>query len=178
MTLFWLGALGLSVVALLAIFWPWLLKARNQEADQERLNVLLVKDRVSEIQRDMQEGILTDEDKQAAESELKQALVQEVESTEGEGNQEAVGSRISPVLIVFTFIAIAGVVAAYIQSNEISSIQNWKNVHARLPELGERVIKGDPTLTAQEYQDFALGLRTKLAEKPDDAVGWLLLGRL
>lgn len=179
MTIFWVGAVALIFLSLIVIFWPWLLKRGQHDQEQERLNVLLVKDRVAEIERDLQESILSDEDKQAAESELKKALVQEV-SVASESNAQAskASSGFSLVLLLFTFIAVATVIGSYLYSNEITDIQNWQDAQARLPELGERVVRGDASLTQHEYQDFTLALRTKLAKKPDDAVGWLLLGRL
>lgn len=177
MTLFWVGAIALSIVALVAIFWPWIFKSRQEELDRERLNVMLVKERVDELQRDLAEGILTPEQRSQAEEELKLSLLNEVEGS-GKAAVKSIGKS-HPLLLglVIASVVISG--WSYWKSNEISSIHDWQRASARLSELGEKiVVKSDENLTQQDIQDFLLGLRTRLATRPDDAVGWLLLGRI
>jgi tetratricopeptide (TPR) repeat protein len=55
----------------------------------------------------------------------------------------------------------------------------WQEARDNLPELGKRAVlqQGEP-LSNNDLQQFALGLRTKLAEQGDDEMAWLLLGRV
>lgn len=179
MTVFWIGAFALTIIAIILIFWPWLFKSHRDNQDRERLNVMLAKERVKELQRDLEENILTEEQRQQAESELKLALLGEIEASREHERIDSQAVRTSPVLVVLSILCVVVAAASYWQSNEINSLNDWQRAKERLPELGERVVvKADSTLNQQDMQDFVLGLRTRLAEKPDDAVGWLLLGRI
>jgi tetratricopeptide (TPR) repeat protein len=40
------------------------------------------------------------------------------------------------------------------------------------------MLNGDQELNLKDLQTFALGLRTKLVDTPEDATGWMLLGRV
>lgn len=178
MTLFWIGAIALSIIAVVAIFWPWIFKSRNEDLNRERLNVMLVKERVDELQKDLEEGILTAEQREQAEEELKLSLLNEVDSHSDTASRRS-GAKGQPMLLLFAAMCIGVSGWSYWKSNEIGSIQDWQRANARLSELGEKiVVRSDENLTQQDIQDFLLGLRTRLATRPDDAVGWLLLGRI
>jgi len=185
MILFWLGVAVLTLIAALAIFWPWIVTSKRQELDQNHMNVVLVKERFSELSQDLQENILPADEKAQAESELKMALLEEVKDNE-EVNEQGQGQvptvKWSPsqwLLALLAAVSVAMTFASYWQSNEIVDIQNWLKAQERMPELGERIVtQPSESLTGQDYQDFILGLRTRLSKNPDDAVGWLLLGRM
>lgn len=175
----------LTLIAALAIFWPWIVTSKRQELDQNHMNVVLVKERFSELSQDLQENILPADEKAQAESELKMALLEEVKDNE-EVNEQGQGQvptvKWSPsqwLLALLAAVSVAMTFASYWQSNEIVDIQNWLKAQERMPELGERIVtQPSESLTGQDYQDFILGLRTRLSKNPDDAVGWLLLGRM
>lgn len=185
MILFWLGALVLTLLAALAIFWPWIKPPGREVLDQNHMNVVLVKERVTELTKDLAENILPEEERAQAESELKMALLEEIDenkNTRHSGSQPGEAGKQGAsrwLLAGFAVMSVAVSVASYWQSNEIADIDNWIQVQAKLPELGERMMtQPSQSLTGEDYQDFILGLRTRLAEKPNDAVGWLLLGRI
>jgi len=185
MILFWIGALVLTLFAALAIFWPWIVKSKREALDQNHMNVVLVKERVTELKQDLEENILPEEERAQAESELKMALLEEVDeqkdssASANKRNNSAQHGASRWLLTGFAVISVAVTVASYWKSNEIADIENWLQAQERLPELGERMMsQPSESLEGEDYQDFILGLRTRLADKPDDAVGWLLLGRM
>lgn len=185
MILFWIGALVLTLFAALAIFWPWIVKSKREALDQNHMNVVLVKERVTELKQDLEENILPEEERAQAESELKMALLEEVDEQKDlsrSANERSCSAQHGAsrwLLTGFAVISVAVTVASYWKSNEIAEIENWLQAQERLPELGERMMsQPSESLEGEDYQDFILGLRTRLADKPDDAVGWLLLGRM
>ena len=185
MILFWIGALVLTLFAALAIFWPWIVKSKREALDQNHMNVVLVKERVTELKQDLEENILPEEERAQAESELKMALLEEVDeqkdlSSSANGRSRSAHLGASRWLLTgFAVISVAVTIASYWKSNEIADIENWLQAQERLPELGERMMsQPSESLEGEDYQDFILGLRTRLADKPNDAVGWLLLGRM
>jgi len=185
MILFWIGALVLTLLAALAIFWPWIVKSKREALDQNHMNVVLVKERVTELEQDLEENILPEEERAQAESELKMALLEEVDeqkdssASANKRNNSAQHGASRWLLTGFAVVSVAVTVASYWKSNEIADIENWLQAQERLPELGERMMsQPSESLEGEDYQDFILGLRTRLADKPNDAVGWLLLGRM
>lgn len=164
--------LGLVVTSVLVVATPlWLRRKRQQQNSLS--NVQVVKGRLAELEREVQEGLLSAEDKAQAEKELKLALVEETTET---------GSKQSGVLIpafVGGAIALVTGVGIYLNVNQIDKLERLEQAVTRLPELGKRVvIEADPSIGQKDLEDFALGIRTKLVDNPDDYTGWLLLGRL
>lgn len=172
MTNFYFFAVVLILFALALAALPWL-KNRNTKHRDVLSNTLLIKQRMVELAREENEGLLSEQDRQQSETELKLALLDEVkDDTEGE-------SSVKVPLVVGFLISIVVAGGVYFQSNQIQEVNNWQTAIERLPELGKRIVaEGDSTIQAKDLQDFALGLRSKLSEQPDDATGWMLLGRV
>jgi cytochrome c-type biogenesis protein CcmI len=171
-TNFYFFAVVLILFALVLAALPWL-KNRNTKHRDVLSNTLLIKQRMVELAREENEGLLSEQDRQQSETELKLALLDEVkDDTEGE-------SSVKVPLVVGFLISIVVAGGVYFQSNQIQEVNNWQTAIERLPELGKRIVaEGDSTIQAKDLQDFALGLRSKLSEQPDDATGWMLLGRV
>ena len=69
-----------------------------------------------------------------------------------------------------------GMYAMYGAQNKVS---HWANVESNLPELSKKLMNPNGVqLTDQEMNDLTLGLRTRLQSTPNDATGWVLLGRI
>jgi cytochrome c-type biogenesis protein CcmI len=174
-TLFWIGAGALTLLALLLVCWPWLGKRLIKgTTDSQKLNVRLTQQRLAELKREVHEGLIDEQDLQTAEQELKLALAQE----QGAEQPKAKSFSLS-VLIIGLLLALAVAGGSYWQANEIGELKHWQRANEQLAELGKRVVvEADPSVTAEELQRFALGLRTRLWHQPEAPEGWLLLGRL
>ncbi|WP_111976657.1 c-type cytochrome biogenesis protein CcmI [Algibacillus agarilyticus] len=77
-------------------------------------------------------------------------------------------------------IVIVGLaVVIYFMQGKPAQLQTWQHANDSRSALGEKIVMGDgKDVTFEDLRTFYLGLRIKLYEKPDDAVGWLLLGRV
>lgn len=170
---FYAGAALLTLLALALIAFPWL-RSRGKQPLVD--NTSLIKQRLGELSREVEQGLLDPGQQQQAEQELKLALLQEQQvNTQVPGHP--VGSQFW--LIGAGLGALLGAVAIYWHSNQLEPLQQAQQAMARLPELGRRVVlEQDPSLTSQDLQDFALGIRHQLKTKPKDVTGWMLLGRL
>lgn len=172
MTLMFVGSAVLLVIALLFILFPLIKKSDRVEQDV-LTNTQVIKARLAELEKEVDEGVLSEQDKQQAIEELKLALLDE------NRQQQDTRGNIKLPLIVGGFISLTVSLIIYIQANQVSQVQDWQNAMERLPELSRRVvIEADQTIQPQDLDVFALGIRTKLLENPDDAIGWLLLGRI
>lgn len=171
MTLFYLGA-GLSVViCLLFIAFPWLKKAAD-ESVSTLSNKSLIKQRLNEINTEQQQGLLSDADRVQSENELKLALLDEIKTTQNKGTGAGI------VILIGALVSLSVGIGVYLYANQIQSIEQWQLAQQQTSELGQRIIKGDESLDLKDLQKFALGLRTKLVDTPEDATGWMLLGRV
>ena len=164
------GASVLVILALLLISLPWLHRSKKNQQDV-LTNTRLVKLRLSELAVEQEQGLLSASDRQQAENELKLALLDEVQD-----NVPAQQATVWILLLgLLLAVAVAGTV--YFKTNSLSQLHAWDDAITRLPELGKS-INNKEDINTQDLQDFALGLRTRLHQEPDNAVGWMLLGRV
>ena len=153
------------------IAYPWLRKTADDSVST-LTNKSLIKQRLIELQTEQQQGLLSDTDRLQSENELKLALLDEMKTTES--NEASVGITITIGALVTLTIGIG----VYFYSNQIQRVEQWQIAQKQTSELGQRMLKGDQSLNLEDLQMFALGLRTKLLDTPEDATGWMLLGRV
>lgn len=171
MSLFYLGAALFVAIFLLFIVFPWFRK-NSDDSVSTLTNKSLIKQRLKELQIEQQQGLLSETDRLQSEDELKLALLDEVKTSEVK--QSGVTLTISIGALVSLLIGIG----VYLYSNQIQSIHKWHIAQQQTSELGQRMLSGDQNLDVKDLQTFALGLRTKLVDTPEDATGWMLLGRV
>lgn len=164
-----LAAASMLLLSAIFLFWPrratYISTQTPAQLFEERLQLLA-------IARDS--GELAEADFVAAAEELKgQFLLQQ---------QQAQTQHVSytwrmPALMLLTVMLIVG--GIYTLTGHYQQLQHWQHAQNNLQQYGERALlnQGEP-LTQDEIEAFALGLRTKLANDGDDAVAWMLLGRI
>ena len=171
MSLFYLGMALCAAIFLVFVLFPWFRK--NSDDSISRLsNKSLIKQRLKELQVEQQQGLLSETDRLQSENELKIALLDEVKTSDVK--QSGVTLAISMGAVLSLSIGIG----VYLYSNQIKSVQEWQLAQQQTSELGQRMLNGDENLDLNDLQTFALGLRTKLVDTPEDATGWMLLGRV
>lgn len=170
MSEFLIGAGVLILAALLLVSLPWLM--RNKRTQQDILsNTRLIKQRLVELSVEQEQGLLTEIDRKQAEQELKLALLDEV------NDEIATSGQTRWILLIGLSIAVAIAAAVYFNANQLKQIEHWQNSVSQLSVLGQTINSGQD-IDVSDLQDFALGLRTRLYEEPNDATGWMLLGRV
>lgn len=176
MSLYWIGAVLLIMLALSIVIIPWARYRKDMQRDALS-NVQIIKQRMQELEREVSEGLISESERDVAVQELKVALVDETSSVVEQNDEQSKSVRF--VLFGGMLFAIIAAAILYANSNEVQDLQHWLRVSADSKELARRiVVEGDPSITVTELQDFALAIRTQLATSPDNPVGWLLLGRL
>ena len=171
MSFFYLGAGLFFIIFLLFIAYPWL--SKNEDDSVSTLtNKSLIKQRLNELHTEQQQGLLSDTDRLQSEVELKLALLDEVKTS----NSEEASAGI--IILIGALVSVSIGIGVYIYSNQIQRIDQWQIAQQQTSEVGQRMLKGDESLNLQDLQMFALGLRTKLVDTPQDATGWMLLGRV
>src|SRR5690606_39422314 len=84
--------------------------------------------------------------------------------------------RLPLALLLLVALCVA---AIYASTGHYRQLADWQLAQQQLQQYGERALlgQGEP-LSDHETELFALGLRTRLANEGDDAVAWMLLGRI
>ena len=75
-TEFYIVVSGLITLVLMLLAFPWLRRKNHAKADNLS-NTQIVKQRLQELEREVQEGLITEHDMRVAVDELKVALVDE-----------------------------------------------------------------------------------------------------
>ncbi|WGV99483.1 c-type cytochrome biogenesis protein CcmI [Vibrio sp. YMD68] len=176
MTLFWVASVLLILFGCLMIALPAIKqKANNDQILRDELNKALYKDRLSELAVETEEGLVDNE--QELVSDLKQSLLDDV-PTDSDINRV---SAISPMTFVVPSILLVIVLSygVYAKFGSMDKVIEWNEVTNTLPELSKKLMNPDGVmLTDDEMDDLTLGLRSRLHVEPNDATGWLLLGRI
>ncbi|UTV26996.1 c-type cytochrome biogenesis protein CcmI [Photobacterium atrarenae] len=175
MTLFWLVTVALVLLAALIFVAPVFFgKAQDDTASRDELNKAFFKDRVGELESEASEGLVSNREELV--SELQQSLLDDVPA-----NSDQRTAKSSPAILIPGLLILVGVsYGAYLSVGSIDKVDSWQQTVQQLPELSKRLMQGNQgePLTDQEMDAMTLGLRTRLHETPDDATGWLLLGRI
>ncbi|OBT15864.1 c-type cytochrome biogenesis protein CcmI [Vibrio sp. UCD-FRSSP16_10] len=176
MTLFWITTLVIVLFAAALIIIPLIRKQAINDAERrDELNKVIFKERVAELAVEDDEGIVVDKEELIVD--LKQALLDDIPE-----NQQLASTKLaSPILVaVVSAVLLLGVsYGFYAKYGAINEVQQWQKVSANLPALSKKLMDAHgEALSEDELNDMTLALRTSLHRNPDDATGWLLLGRI
>ena len=169
---FYIIVSGLITLVLLIIAFPWL-RSKNHAKQDSLSNTQIVKQRLVELEREVQEGLISEHDKRQAVDELKLALVDEsaFESLK-------TGNAKLPLAIGGVLALVCGIVV-YAQVNQMGRVAKAQQAIDALPELSQQLASGNANnLTQEDIASLALAIRQRLREEPQDDTGWMYFGRL
>ncbi len=169
---FYIIVSGLITLVLLIVAFPWL-RNKNHAKQDSLSNTQIVKQRLAELDREVQEGLISEHDKRQAVDELKLALVDE-----SAFQSHKTGNAKLP-LAIGAVLAIACGVIVYAQVNQMGRVAQASQAIEALPELSQQLASGNANnLTQQDIASLALAIRQRLREEPEDDTGWMYFGRL
>lgn len=169
---FYLVVSGLITFVVLVVWFPWLVRKNHAKRDSLS-NTQIVKQRLSELEREVREGLISEHDKRQAVDELKLALVDE-----SAFEVQKKGNAVLP-LIVGGVIALGAGVVVYSQVNQMDRVAKITEAVEALPELSRQLTSGNANnLTQQDIASLALAIRQRLRSEPNDDTGWMYFGRL
>lgn len=170
---FWLIASGLITLVIVLVALPWIRRRQVAQRDVAS-NITIVKQRLAELEREAQEGLISESDKQKASDELKLALVDEAV------DEKLAGTRSAALpLAIGAAIALVTAGVVYSSVNHLQQVEEATTAIESLPELSEKLASGNGQgFTAQDVTSLAFAIRQRLRTDPEDATGWMYLGRL
>ncbi|MFT4993487.1 MAG: cytochrome c-type biogenesis protein CcmI, partial [Paraglaciecola sp.] len=137
MSEFYLAALLLLLAAVAVVSFPWWAARSKKSADplsNSLSNTQLIKQRLEELDKEQQQGLLDEDALAHAQKELKLALLDEVAPEQAKGASSVIALASGLVLS----LSVAG--GVYFYANQIQEIQDWQGAIDRLPELGKRIV--------------------------------------
>ncbi len=163
------AAVLMLALSAIIISWPRRASAVNNQTPlqlfEERLQLLA-------LARDA--GELAEQDFASAAAELKLQFSQQQQAVSYHQPARQLGWHLG--LIALVLLLVAGI---YRFNGHYTELADWQLAKAELASYGERSLLGEgEPLSAHETRLFALALRSKLADEGDDAVAWMLLGRI
>ncbi|MHA1568379.1 MAG: c-type cytochrome biogenesis protein CcmI [Alphaproteobacteria bacterium] len=170
MTLFWILATLLMLVAF-ALLWPALSGRRHvQEVDHDAQNVAIARDRLKELDAEFERGVIGQTEYEQARTELEQALLQDVEPVPT-GSLAAVPASSRRTLLVVLIVVPLLAIGLYLELGDPGAIDN------PLAGTASHANQGSAADKTASFQRMVKKLAARLKEKPDNAEGWFMLGR-
>jgi cytochrome c-type biogenesis protein CcmH len=165
----WGLAAVLAVAVLVIMLWPLIKRRGDDNAPREAYDINVYKDQLLEIDADLERGLLSEDQGEAARTEIKRRMLAAADSSDAVKEPAASGSNGLLIAAISLFVPV-GAVLLYL---------NLGNPDQPDQPLAERKAN---TMTAQSEQDQEiLEATAKLAQhlksNPDDLRGWRLLGR-
>jgi cytochrome c-type biogenesis protein CcmH len=177
--LFWLICAGLVVIALAFILPPLLqrpdaalVSAGAGKRERREANIAVYRDQLSELENDLQNGIVTQQQYDQDRDEIERRLLEDVKLSESEGKTAAVAGKRSTVYALALGLPLVAVIF-YLNVGENKAISTSENPTAATSQPQSSA----PARTQQQIEANVAALAEKLKANPSDAEGWTMLAR-
>ncbi|WP_182058456.1 c-type cytochrome biogenesis protein CcmI [Pantoea sp. ME81] len=173
MTGFWITLIILLVAASALFLSAGWRQRQATSGDRDRLNTDFYQQRLRELARDEEEGVVAERPEMVRE--LQQTLLTDVPNEHAARIHSSSRWVLLPGLIILLLVS----VGFYLKTGGLAQLAGWVSVQQEYPQLRARVMdpKAAP-LTMEELARLQLGLRTALQDDPQNLNDWTMLGRL
>jgi cytochrome c-type biogenesis protein CcmH len=177
---FWIFAGLLIAVALCYVLPPLLQRAEQTDDEREQANVSIYRDQLTELERDMRDGVLDKEQYEQGRLELQRRLLEDVAPAQGQAataESPARSERTAAVVLGAAIPLLA--VLLYFQIGTPKALTPGQLASSSAQELGEADAPARPpgAPSQQEIEKRVANLAARLKENPNDAKGWAMLAR-
>lgn len=180
MILLWSSMVLLAILGAIFVVIPFIRKSVSEPipekgSGENTQRIDIYHQRLAELDDDIKISKISADDFNSAVIELKKGLLSELSP---EKNLNFKGNNVTLLLAGSLFLISFTCIFYYATGNH-NQFNQWQKAQVALPELGKRAMmqQGEP-LTANELQQFALALRTKIAKQGEDEMAWMLLGQV
>jgi cytochrome c-type biogenesis protein CcmH len=164
MAWFILVAIALTGAAVLFLVLPLLRPGGRAVESRREANVSVYRDQFRELERDLESGILTAEQYAQARAELEQRLLDDVEQFAQPKTRSRSSARPAALLIAVAVPVCAGLLYLHLGNPQALTAPKRAAVDAS-------------SITPDQFRDMTEKLAARMQSKPDDPVGWMMLGR-
>ena len=174
MITFWIFAIAMVIIALIFLLRPFFLDMKKDEIERSALNVKITKERITELETELEQETITQSEYEQTREELEQALLYDVEQESSNSNKintEAY-NRITRAGLVLAVPLIA--IGMYAYLGQPNLIEGSKKQTATAP-AGHASANG--AAAPASIEEMVEKLAVKLKENPNNAEGWFMLAR-
>ncbi len=173
MITFWFFAVAMVIVALIFLLRPFFLDMKKDEIERSALNVSITKERLSELEAELEQDTISQSEYEQTREELEQALLYDVEQETiniKKVNSESY-NRFTRIALIFSVPVFA--ISLYGFLGQPDLIEGGKKQAAA--SAGHATSNGVSKLGTVE--EMVEKLAAKLKENPNNAEGWFMLAR-
>ena len=174
MIIFWIFAVAMVVVSLIFLLRPFYLDMKKDDVERFALNVSITKERLSELELELEQGTISQSEYDQTREELEQALLYDVEQDNKDikkVNNQAY-NQFSRIVLILSVPLLA--IGLYAFLGKLELIEGGQKQTAAAP-AGHASSNGASSIgTLEEMVDK---LAAKLKEDPTNAKGWFMLAR-
>lgn len=166
MLTFWVIALimtGAALALLLPAFWGRYQSATTNFTEQ---NIQAARERLAELKQQHQSEVISDQEYEHQRSELEQALALDLESAAQAESSMLGDKRITHILVLAFLIPIMAF-SLYFSLGETEVLLKSKGQQAQVQQAPAQ----------HSMEELVAGLEQRLAANPENAQGWMMLGR-
>ena len=184
MTSFWIIS-GIFIVVALLFVIPTLLRSRSTQVENlehNALNISVYRDQLAELDKDLENDILSKEQYDKSKQELQQRMLQDVTKQEKVVLQKnkklqniAVSTIIAlglPLAAVYSYLNI-GHTRGLLPQNQLASVTQMN----RGGGTGAGNAGGPGDMGGHDFSEALENLVARLSSNPEDIEGWVMLGR-
>ena len=188
MTVFWVVAALLIVASLIFIIPPLLHRTQKSESTQRRaLNLTIYRDQLSELERDLQNDVVSDEQYQYGREDLERRMLEDVTDDEPVVTLKTATNKVLVVVLVVVMPAAA--ISLYfnlgspqaISPETMMASQTSGQFSDQAEGMSTAVQNAAAEMSPEEMDDQIKQMVEQLAERlsanPEDGEGWKMLGR-
>lgn len=174
MTLFWILAAAMTLVAAAFVLAPGLRAPKTDDLDPTRLNAAVIRQQIEELERDLADGRISQEDYDSARTDLERELLYAVEGRNAAATRSSTPrARWLVVAAGLAVPAAALILYAELGARQIIPLLSQDRSPATAPPTrGETAQAPLPSI-----EEMVARLEEKLKESPDNDEGWVMLGR-
>jgi len=163
MTAFIAIAAVLLLLAVAIVLWPLLKAGTRTGVAREKANFEIYRDQFAELENDLKSGVLGDAQFDQAKADLDRRVLEEA-ARPAEGVAVARRGRTAPIAVGL-LIPVAAVLL-YLQVGTPEGL-----------DVTQHAASDVSSMTAERFQEMTEKLAARMREKPNDAEGWMMLGR-
>lgn len=163
MTIFFVTALVFVAIAVAIVLRPLLKGNPAAGIDRENMNRDVLRDQFHDIDNDVRAGVLDPAQAAQARQELERRVLEEVT---GKSGMLAATPRSWGIPVAIVVLLPVSAIALYLHLGNLQGLSALPHAAGNLSSI-----------SPEQFQEMTEKLAARLKEKPDDAMGWTMLGR-
>jgi cytochrome c-type biogenesis protein CcmH len=174
MLLFWIICVLMILLALWFVLPPLFARTENRKRDElGAANVLIYQDQYQELETDLRNGLIGEQEQQKEKEELERRLLADIEAAKGAPSSSSVKSPAIKRVAYAVGAAIPIVAIAFYLARGNPRALNPETAPSTQPVATSQ--SGE--MTPQQIEANVGKLAKRLEDNPNDAQGWIMLGR-